>query len=964
MVSASCILLCLIFAQAKIQAQEIAASGLTLQFIKSQTSGSVDEVASNVLKVVNRTGRRSVFKIEIATPPNWSRVRTEDRMYNVANNDSLFIPIRVVPEKSATGNVNYFINATALTGNGVPLASTPWSMQVVKVSRWYASLVKSEVYFPADKKEAQFQLKLRNDGNSAEDVVVLFNPNVKVKILDNQGNPFADNALPLKLPVDIDTTLTFTAQLDEEAKKENFFTAGAIDSEETNQSEYKVNIQVKDVAGQRASWGGRVDFKRLEQEHKFKSEYGESSIPINVEFNTYNVLSQFTNFSLDLSGEADLGEDRFLRYYYQTIISSNSIAGTQFLGSYRFAEYRTPKYAVSAGDIGQNMELLLNGTGVKGSYYFDKLGVSAIYVTRPQNGNVNNDLSSIGGSVRYRVMQGLNATAEIVNQDDEFNQVNRNLATFRANYRLPNQSILDVKLGYSMEDHQPVSGDAFKTPGFGATARYTGRIQGVSISAQGRYNSPNYSSQFRGSTDFNTNARYNLTDSKFLGLRVNMNSRNPEIYSKGILFPRRYFARNSFEGQFGWSTENGNFVLYPRFQYDEVLDLRTTTTGMGLSFATNKTQEAKLYTRFFSGFTKALDYENKPYMVARWENTLRYKNLNLSARYYYGPFNVLDNLRVVEDGINPQSLFLSAFAQLNFTKARVSVRPMVTMAYESVLARWRMNMSPQVTYFSKNGLEFNMTVEYFSIKQGESPLASVNEFGTQAFNPFNQSNAFLRFGLKKQFNIKKPGKKSHDLEVVVFKDLNGNNKRDQGEEFEKNVIVRVNGQALMTNEEGVVYFRNLPEGKYLVENELLTNAEGWFKSKGIEVDMNSDQAVYIPLKRGVQIVGNILLQKAQYSALGEGGMKLNGIRVTATDGSGETYTSLTDLSGQFRLYVPFGTYTIRVNEQAIDSQFEFAQSSYTLDVNNLGGNYQLAFYLIEKRRQLNIKKFDNNNDNK
>ncbi|MBO6762239.1 MAG: carboxypeptidase regulatory-like domain-containing protein [Roseivirga sp.] len=128
--------------------------------------------------------------------------------------------------------------------------------------------------------------------------------------------------------------------------------------------------------------------------------------------------------------------------------------------------------------------------------------------------------------------------------------------------------------------------------------------------------------------------------------------------------------------------------------------------------------------------------------------------------------------------------------------------------------------------------------------------------------------------------------------------------------------------------------------------------------------MNSDQAVYIPLKRGVQIVGNILLQKAQYSALGEGGMKLNGIRVTATDGSGETYTSLTDLSGQFRLYVPFGTYTIRVNEQAIDSQFEFAQSSYTLDVNNLGGNYQLAFYLIEKRRQLNIKKFDNNNDNK
>ena len=961
MVCASCILLCMMAAQAN--AQQGTASGLTLQFIKSQTSGSVDEVASNVLKVVNHTGRTSVFKIEIATPPNWSRVREEDKMYNVANNDSLFIPIRVVPEKSAAGNVNYFINATALTANGIPLASTPWSMQVVKVSRWFASLVKSEVFFPADKKEAQFQINLKNNGNSAEDVVILFNPDVKVKVLDSQGNPYSDNSLPLKLPVDIDTTLTFTAQLDEEAKKENFFTAGAIDKEETDQSEYNVNVQIKDASGERASWGGRVDFKKLNQEHKFKSEYGESTIPINVEFNTYNVLSQFTNFSLDLSGEADLGEDRFLRYYYQTIISSNSIAGTQFLGSYRFAEYRTNQWSVSAGDIGQNMELLLNGTGVKGSYYFDKLAVSGIYVTRQQNGNVNNNLVSMGASARYRVLQGLNVTTELVNQDDQFNQVNRNLLNVRANYRLPNQSILDVKAGYSMENHETTTGEKFTTPGFGATARYTGRIQGVSVSAQGRYNSPNFSSQFRGSIDFNTNARYNLTADKYVGLRVNMNSRNPEIYSKGILFPRRQFTRNSFEGQFGWSTENGNLVLYPRFQYDEVLDLRTTTTGLGLSFATNKSQEAKIYTRFFSGFTKALDYETKPYMVARWENSLRYKNLNISARYYYGPFNVLDNLRVVEDGINPQSLFLSAFAQLNFTKARVSIRPMITMAYESVLARWRANMSPQVTYFSKSGLEFNMTVEYFSIKQGESPLANVSEFGTQAFNPFSQSNAFLRFGLKKQFNLKKPGKKSHDLEVVVFKDLNGNNLRDQGEEFEKNVIVKVNGQALMTNDEGIVYFRNLPEGEYLVENELLTNTEGWFKSKGIEVDLKGDQAVYIPLKRGVLITGNIILQKAQYSALGEGDMKLNGIRVTANDGNGGTFTGLTDLSGQFRLYVPFGTYTIRVNEQAVDSQFEFAQSSYTLDVNNLGGNYQLAFYLIEKRRQLNIQKFDNKGNN-
>jgi hypothetical protein len=79
-----------------------------------------------------------------------------------------------------------------------------------------------------------------------------------------------------------------------------------------------------------------------------------------------------------------------------------------------------------------------------------------------------------------------------------------------------------------------------------------------------------------------------------------------------------------------------------------------------------------------------------------------------------------------------------------------------------------------------------------------------------------------------------------------------------------------------------------------------------------------------------------------------------------TDQEGNTYSSLSDQNGEFNLYVPFGLYTLKVNEQAIDDQFQFAQSSYTLNVNNVSVNYQVTFYLIEKARKLNIKKFDNN----
>ena len=82
--------------------------------------------------------------------------------------------------------------------------------------------------------------------------------------------------------------------------------------------------------------------------------------------------------------------------------------------------------------------------------------------------------------------------------------------------------------------------------------------------------------------------------------------------------------------------------------------------------------------------------------------------------------------------------------------------------------------------------------------------------------------------------------------------------------------------------------------------------------------------------------------------------------IVAQDQNGDQYSALTSADGNFRLYVPFGLYSIRVNEQAVDEQFEFAQNSYSLNVNDVSVNYQLSFYLIEKRRKLNIRKFDNN----
>jgi len=117
--------------------------------------------------------------------------------------------------------------------------------------------------------------------------------------------------------------------------------------------------------------------------------------------------------------------------------------------------------------------------------------------------------------------------------------------------------------------------------------------------------------------------------------------------------------------------------------------------------------------------------------------------------------------------------------------------------------------------------------------------------------------------------------------------------------------------------------------------------------------------MFIPLTRGVQITGSVIAQKAAYSRSYDK-INLSGVRISAIGADNKIYSGLTDRSGNFRIFVPFGKYTIDASSTTIDEQFQFAQDSYKLEIDNTDSNYELTFYLIEKKRQLNIKKFGNN----
>lgn len=942
-------------------------TGFRLDFKKSSETASVDEdVVSNVVRATNQTSRPIRFVLDLASPFGWRVVNNLEKVYQVNAGDSLFIPVRLIPSRETVGNVSYFISATAYTEFGDALASTPWSVEIKKVSKWNLTVEERQLYFTNDSDSTTINVRLTNDGNSVENIQVNLTPDARLQVLDADWKPIRDNSFLTSLAVGVDTTFQINVKIKDDKSKGYFFSDTPDDEQEkVDNKKYRLMVSGFRTDERNSSKGRRVNFTKLTSKAVFASNEGSSVIPLDIELNSYNVLSNFTNFSLDFRGDADLGRQRNLRYSYQALINTNSLTGTEFTSGNRFLQYSTKKYQVAVGNVGENMGLFISGIGAKASVMpTKKLEIGGIYATNVSRGGpvAPNDLSYYGGRLKYEVRKGTDVEAQYLNQQDDFNSINGDLFRVQTNIKLANKHRVRFAGGYSIQTDSFNPDSVFQVNGYGGEFRYVGTVKKINFAVNGGYYTDSFLGQFGGNQQLSLNARYPLGGGKSITLRGGLNESKPVRFRRGNRFESLLNRRNTYEMRLEWRTNGATMTFVPSYSDSETLGLRINTKGASVSYSKNQGRTLRIFSRFFAGYTEAPDFDIKPYPVARWESRLRYKNLNILARYNYGPGSLTENFRVINDKLNPQSVFISAFATLYFRKQGLLLRPRFNTRYESVFARWRTNFSNDLEYFSKSGYVFTMGAEYLTINQGESPVSQRNQLlGIESnTNTFSQKNFFLRLGVRKTLGFKRPGGKAFPLKIIVFKDADGDGVRGRGEAYVENVMIKVNDKTVLTDKDGRAEFLNLAYGTHTMTSTVLGDTEGWFKADDNAVFMDKEKTVYIPLTRGVQIAGNVLVQKATYSRFAND-VNLSGVRITAVGEDEKVYSGITDRSGQFRLFVPFGKYTISASTSTIDKQFQFAQDAYTLEINSADSNYRLTYYLIEKKRTLNIKKFNNNN---
>ena len=124
-----------------------------------------------MLYEVITTEKSQTIKLFLSLPAGWEIMGNLKDDYLIDSNDSLYIPVRLMPRGSVQGGMTYTANAF-ISLNNLTIASAVWNISVRKESNWNVNLSSNKVYFTNESDSCSFELRINNTGNSEEELQV------------------------------------------------------------------------------------------------------------------------------------------------------------------------------------------------------------------------------------------------------------------------------------------------------------------------------------------------------------------------------------------------------------------------------------------------------------------------------------------------------------------------------------------------------------------------------------------------------------------------------------------------------------------------------------------------------------------------------------------------------------------------------------------------------------------------
>ena len=949
---------------------------VSTKFSKPTEELKKGQIISNILKIINHADIPLNFSVDAIFPGGWKRIGSKNKIHIAKPKDTVFVPIIILPTKLINGNTEIIVNTFIIDEDGQQIGNNFFTLTTTKKVAWSIDIKNNtNFYFKNDENTKDFNFLINNNGNYNQDIFVSYTiPRKDLILTDTLLKPL------------IEPNKTFTLLPGEQKEIKHKIIAKSIN--ERNENRISINNYLPLTNTQRIARTlivntsepkirktdlqrkTKINFIKLPNEIEANS-FGYPNLPLIVDLTAQNILDNRSFLSLNLQGFKQLNPEASLVYFTQLNYSNSFFTNNVFKNAPWYVGYFDDKKSIEIGQVnGDLIGASSSGKGIKLGYQFnEKHSAGGFYVNSNGFFSSENSIISYGGWYKFKYNESIRLRASAGRSSNNFTE------------RVNNSIILQPSVNF-LNSHSISFISGFNNLQF--------KVNDISQSTNGYLIGTNYSSiAFKKKLRSNINVRYN--DKYFSNgssERINISQRfNYQLskdwiaiatnnYQKSNIFNRNtdtflYTQENFFSNvSFSKKTLKGSYQPGVFFEYRNFPNNSFVLRGLNFRYSLynfEKNLLSSIFTR--AGYAKPKDIiDSEEYFSLEMSGLFRYQTWSLTGRYNLGTFSSISSQQNQNNFSTPQSLRLSIQNQYLFPSRKFVLESNLIYSYNNIFKNHSLGIFPQLFYFSDSGWRFGLSANYMFTSSDFSSVYDTTDIGQNqnqaSIGPTVNSNLNLNFSLRKEFGVPIPftNKTAASAKFVSFLDINGNNIKDKNEVSIQNVVVKLNKHEVITNFDGEASIKNVQQGKYKLEILPLEELNGWFSNTKDSIFINEDGINYIPFVRGIKVYGDIIIDRQKIAVTDDKKLDLSRIKISAIKGD-KIYNTLTNKNGRFEFYLPFGSYTVTMDEVILNDRFRVTRNNLPIKLRNEQDGVYVSFYIIEKRRKVIFKDFSKKKNN-
>lgn len=943
---------------------------LDIKFVKNKILHSPGDSYFNVCKIKNKTNQDIYLDFQTNLPAGWTLLNASSFFSRIVSpREEINIPIRLsIPEK-VDGGIAYVINIIASNKEKEFVGVT--YVKIPELSEWNMEASNNKIYFNELYNKEKFEIYLSNKGNSQEIINLNFKIGKNLKLSDSLTN----YNVYVAIPPFTDTVFTY------EVQKLNF---------DESVGYYNQNWKEKEILVTASGRNGKRKIKNyqfFDLDNEYYNQRDEMYSPLNLDFSVVNLasgLNPFTNFGA--YGQIQLNETHEFDYSsnFRNLSFQNGASLTDYLNNpnlyfVNFNHRWNQKLFTSLGNVnGFNPLLMFRGTGIESTYSFDKTSSAGLSLSRSRffpawmvssfykskanipgfNKVINYDLRLSYQDNSYMFFKSLYPQLGLSFTPIKNHNIGLNLMTAFGTY--------DSSLGNLPNNDTSINGLAY-------SFNYSGSYKNISARFS-QYNTKNNLMSFQGGINTSANIDYFINSKSSLAFSSNSFSVAPSKLffnqNRSSQFQRQSINRLVFQNRLNKKISFSAGPSLQNIRRQSFLDQNNPSSDFeNQTFGLYGTMKVRLNTmesispnvffgntRFQDRIIDSLKYSGASnisfginYLTPIW---------GLNFRYIKGATFFIDQNTFIfpDTRISNETLFLRA----SYTK-EIPSRNLKFQGFANYFLRMPKNVQ-NLGLSSRMDFQIIRRLNGFAMFNFFTNSMSNQEDGTSSSRFFN-----LNLGLTYNVDLPQPKIKYHNLKVVCFQDLNGDQMKSENEPAIPNIILKISRdfesdflntlfyeKELISNSKGEISLNDLPEGDFFLNFRSIANLGILYNTNGNEQELSlqSDYTLFVPYGEGYKVSGQVQITRDVNTD--KGTVKPSSIRVEAISVTGEVFTALTDENGSYSISVPHpGYYKVSLNN-VFGNDFYIKNNKMVIQFDGFK-LFKLDFEVVEKNRKVNIK---------